>query len=111
MKISTSKELFEQAKEYIPGGVNSPVRAFKAVGGDPIFFANAEGAYLYDEDGNNYIDLINSWGPMILGHAKLSTTEVYTHLSTKHLAKVHDRTHPSNEVEEEHGEKVLKELN
>ncbi len=69
MKINTSKELFERAKDYIPGGVNSPVRAFKSVGGDPIFFARAEGAYLYDEDGNDYIDLINSWGPMILGHA------------------------------------------
>lgn len=69
MKINTSKTLFERAKDYIPGGVNSPVRAFKAVGGDPIFFARAEGAYLYDEDSNEYIDLINSWGPMILGHA------------------------------------------
>jgi len=75
MKINTSKELFEQAKVYIPGGVNSPVRAFKAVGGDPIFFAKAEGAYLYDEDGNRYIDLINSWGPMILGHANKQVEE------------------------------------
>ena len=69
MKINTSKELFERAQHFIPGGVNSPVRAFKAVGGDPIFFARAEGAYLYDEDGNSFIDMINSWGPMILGHA------------------------------------------
>lgn len=69
MKINTSKDLFARAKDYIPGGVNSPVRAFKSVGGDPIFFARAEGAYMYDEDGNEYIDLINSWGPMILGHA------------------------------------------
>lgn len=75
IKISTSKELFERAQEYIPGGVNSPVRAFKAVGGDPIFFAKAEGAYLYDEDGNAYIDLINSWGPMILGHANKAIEE------------------------------------
>ena len=69
MEITTSQDLFERAKDYIPGGVNSPVRAFKAVGGDPIFFAKAEGAYMVDEDGNEYIDLINSWGPMILGHA------------------------------------------
>ena len=69
MNINTSKTLFERAKDYIPGGVNSPVRAFKAVGGDPIFFERAEGAYMYDEDGNEYIDMINSWGPMILGHA------------------------------------------
>ncbi|MEM6643377.1 MAG: glutamate-1-semialdehyde 2,1-aminomutase [Bacteroidota bacterium] len=74
-KINTSKELFERAKDYIPGGVNSPVRAFKAVGGDPIFFAKAEGAYLYDEDGNEYIDMINSWGPMILGHANKEIEE------------------------------------
>lgn len=75
MKTNTSKELFERAKDYIPGGVNSPVRAFKAVGGDPIFFARAEGAYMYDEDGNEFVDLINSWGPMILGHANTLVEE------------------------------------
>ncbi|MEO1254529.1 MAG: glutamate-1-semialdehyde 2,1-aminomutase [Bacteroidota bacterium] len=75
MDITTSKELFDRAKDYIPGGVNSPVRAFKAVGGDPIFFTKAEGAYMYDEDGNDYIDLINSWGPMILGHANKEIEE------------------------------------
>jgi glutamate-1-semialdehyde 2,1-aminomutase len=64
-----SKALFEKAKRYIPGGVNSPVRAFRAVGGNPVFMKKAQGAYLYDEDGNEYVDLINSWGPMILGHA------------------------------------------
>ena len=64
-----SKSLFSKAKKYIPGGVNSPVRAFKAVGGDPLFIKKAKGAYLYDEDGNAFIELINSWGPMILGHA------------------------------------------
>lgn len=64
-----SKKLFEQAKHVIPGGVNSPVRAFKSVGGTPIFMKSAKGAYLYDVDGNRYIDYINSWGPMILGHA------------------------------------------
>lgn len=65
---SRSKELFKKAQNFIPGGVNSPVRAFKAVGGDPIFVKSAKGAYMYDEDDNRYIDLINSWGPMILGH-------------------------------------------
>lgn len=64
-----SNELFERAKQSIPGGVNSPVRAFKSVGGTPIFIKYAKGAYLFDEDGNKYIDYINSWGPMILGHA------------------------------------------
>ncbi len=63
-----SQQLFKRASEHIPGGVNSPVRAFKSVGGDPIFFSRAEGAYLFDEDDNRYIDYINSWGPMILGH-------------------------------------------
>jgi glutamate-1-semialdehyde 2,1-aminomutase len=64
-----SKQLFERAQQSIPGGVNSPVRAFKSVGGTPIFMKKAKGAYLYDADGNKYIDYIASWGPMILGHA------------------------------------------
>ena len=64
-----SKQLFERAQKSIPGGVNSPVRAFKSVGGTPVFMTNAKGAYLYDADGNQYIDYIASWGPMILGHA------------------------------------------
>jgi glutamate-1-semialdehyde 2,1-aminomutase len=68
-ETSKSKSLFEKAKQFIPGGVNSPVRAFRAVGGNPIFMQKAKGAFLYDEDGNEYVDLINSWGPMILGHA------------------------------------------
>lgn len=64
-----SKELFERAQRSIPGGVNSPVRAFKSVGGTPLFMQKAKGAYMYDADGNQYIDYIASWGPMILGHA------------------------------------------
>lgn len=67
--ISTSEQLFSRAQQSIPGGVNSPVRAFKSVGGTPIFMQKAKGAYLYDVDGNQYIDYIASWGPMILGHA------------------------------------------
>lgn len=69
MNITKSQELFDRAQKSIPGGVNSPVRAFKSVGGTPIFFEKAKGAYLYDVDGNKYIDYINSWGPMIMGHA------------------------------------------
>ncbi len=69
MITERSKKLFEEAKKFIPGGVNSPVRAFKAVGGDPLFIRRAEGAYVYDEDGNKFVELINSWGPMILGHS------------------------------------------
>ena len=67
--MSRSQELFEQALYHIPGGVNSPVRAFHGVGGDPIFVERASGAYFYDPDGNRYIDYVGSWGPMILGHA------------------------------------------
>jgi glutamate-1-semialdehyde 2,1-aminomutase len=69
MNTSKSKDLFARAQASIPGGVNSPVRAFKSVGGTPLFIKKAKGAYLYDADGNSYIDYIASWGPMILGHA------------------------------------------
>lgn len=70
METSKSKALYERASEVIPGGVNSPVRAFNSVGGTPIFINKAKGAYLWDEDGNKYIDYISSWGPMLLGHAE-----------------------------------------
>jgi glutamate-1-semialdehyde 2,1-aminomutase len=69
MNTQTSQALFNRAQQSIPGGVNSPVRAFKSVGGTPLFITKAKGAYLYDADGNQYIDYIASWGPMILGHA------------------------------------------
>jgi glutamate-1-semialdehyde 2,1-aminomutase len=69
MNFSNSEKLFKKAQNVIPGGVNSPVRAFKSVGGQPIFIKKAKGAYLYDEDGNQFVELINSWGPMILGHS------------------------------------------
>lgn len=69
MLYQRSSALFKQAEQVIPGGVNSPVRAFGSVGGTPIFAKSAKGAYIFDEDGNKYIDYINSWGPMILGHA------------------------------------------
>jgi glutamate-1-semialdehyde 2,1-aminomutase len=69
MSINKSIELFQRAQQSIPGGVNSPVRAFKSVGGTPLFIKKAEGTYLYDADDNRYIDYIASWGPMILGHA------------------------------------------
>ncbi len=69
MNYQRSSQLFAEAQNYIPGGVNSPVRAFKGVGGTPVFIKSAKGAYLFDEDDNRYIDYINSWGPMILGHA------------------------------------------
>ena len=69
MKNKLSEHKFKEAKKFIPGGVNSPVRAFKSVGGNPIFIKKAKNQYLYDVDGNQYIDFISSWGPMILGHS------------------------------------------
>lgn len=74
VKTDKSKILFDRAQQFIPGGVNSPVRAFKQVGGTPVFFKSAKGAYLVDEDDNEYIDFINSWGAMILGHAHPKVT-------------------------------------
>src|SRR2546430_11465873 len=68
-KTERSAQLFEEAQALIPGGVNSPVRAFRGVGGTPRFIERGEGAYLYDADGNRYIDYVGSWGPLILGHA------------------------------------------
>lgn len=67
--MTHSQELFQRAQQFIPGGVNSPVRAFKGVGGDPLFIHHAKNAYIVDEDGKQYIDYVGSWGPMILGHA------------------------------------------
>lgn len=75
MRYSRSSQLFVEAQKVLPGGVNSPVRAFKGVGGNPVFMERAKGAYLLDSDGNQYIDYINSWGPMILGHAHPEVTE------------------------------------
>lgn len=78
MKIERSRELFSKAQQFIPGGVNSPVRAFKAVGGDPLFIKSSKGAYMYDEDDNKYVDLINSWGPMVLGHGNEAIEKAVT---------------------------------
>jgi glutamate-1-semialdehyde 2,1-aminomutase len=72
MKTAKSHRLFAEAQQYIPGGVNSPVRAFKSVGGQPLFIAKAKGAYVWDVDGNKFIDYVQSWGPLILGHAPRS---------------------------------------
>jgi glutamate-1-semialdehyde 2,1-aminomutase len=78
MLYQRSSQLFQEAEKVIPGGVNSPVRAFKGVGGTPVFVKSAKGAYLFDEDGNRLIDYINSWGPMILGHAHASVINAIT---------------------------------
>src|SRR5262249_18852676 len=75
IETSKSEELFHQAQQLIPGGVNSPVRAFRAVGRSPLFIREAEGAHITDVDGNRYIDYVGSWGPMILGHAHPAVIE------------------------------------
>ncbi|MCL5265916.1 MAG: glutamate-1-semialdehyde 2,1-aminomutase [Chloroflexi bacterium] len=75
MKTDKSRQLFEEAKEFLPGGVSSPVRAFRAVGGQPLFLARAEGSRVFDVDGNEFIDYVCSWGPLILGHSPASLVE------------------------------------
>lgn len=84
--ISQSESLFDAAQQHIPGGVNSPVRAFKGVGGTPIFFDHAKGAYVYDVDGNRYIDYVGSWGPMILGHSAPEILNAITERMVKGLS-------------------------
>jgi glutamate-1-semialdehyde 2,1-aminomutase len=75
LNLSRSHALYAEAQQLLPGGVNSPVRAFRAVGGEPVFIAHANGPYLYDVDGNRYLDYVQSWGPMILGHAHPSVVQ------------------------------------
>ena len=74
--MSTSQKLFEEAQKYIPGGVNSPVRAWRAVGGDPLFIQRGKGCRITDADGRDYIDYVGSWGPLIAGHAHSRTSPV-----------------------------------
>lgn len=83
MRYERSSKLFHEAKKVIPGGVNSPVRAFKSVGGTPIFIEKAKGAKLYDEDGNIYLDFISSWGPMMFGHAYQPIIEAVNNQAVK----------------------------
>lgn len=83
LKLSRSHALFAEAQKLLPGGVNSPVRAFRGVGGEPIFIAHARGAYLYDVDGNRYLDYVQSWGPMILGHAHLAVVQAVINASMR----------------------------
>ena len=83
LPLARSHVLFEEARQLLPGGVNSPVRAFRAVGGDPVFISAANGPYLYDVDGNRYLDYVQSWGPMILGHAHPSVVEAVVQASKR----------------------------
>ncbi len=84
--MSRSHDLFVHARQHIPGGVNSPVRAFKGVGGDPVFIERAEGAYIHDSDGKGYIDYVGSWGPMILGHAQPDVIETVRETALRGLS-------------------------
>ena len=84
--MSTSEQLFERARQHIPGGVNSPVRAFKAVGGTPVFIDRSEGAYVYDSEGRQYIDYVLSWGPMLMGHNHPHVREAVIRQSEKGLS-------------------------
>jgi len=84
--VITSEELFERARRHIPGGVNSPVRAFKAVGGTPVFIERSEGAYVFDTEGKRYIDYVLSWGPMIMGHNHPAVREAVVRQSEKGLS-------------------------
>src|SRR5271156_860657 len=79
IQIKKSHRLFERAKQVIPGGVNSPVRSCQAVGAMPVFIKGADGAYIYDVDGESYIDYVCSWGPMILGHKHPAVMEAIEH--------------------------------
>jgi len=83
LKLTRSQALFQEAQELLPGGVNSPVRAFRAVGGSPVFISAAQGPYLYDVDGNRYLDYVQSWGPMILGHAHPRVVEAVAQASKR----------------------------
>lgn len=83
LELSRSQALFEEAQQLIPGGVNSPVRAFRGVGGNPVFIDHAIGPYLYDVDGNRYLDYVQSWGPMILGHGHPAVLEAVTRASLR----------------------------
>ncbi len=84
--MTQASDLFSQAKQYIPGGVNSPVRSFSGVGGTPVYFDHAKGAYVYDSEGKRYIDYVGSWGPMILGHAHPAVIEAVKQSAEKGLS-------------------------
>ncbi len=83
MNIQRSKELFARAQALLPGGVDSPVRAFRAVGGQPLFIERGQGAYLYDVDGNRFVDYVLSWGPLILGHAHPRVVQALAEAATR----------------------------
>ena len=83
LKLWRSRALYAEAQKLLPGGVNSPVRAFRAVGGEPVFIDHAHGPYLYDVDGNRYLDYVQSWGPVILGHAHPAVVQAVVQASMR----------------------------
>jgi glutamate-1-semialdehyde 2,1-aminomutase len=83
LTLARSHALYQEAQALLPGGVNSPVRAFRGVGGEPIFIDHANGPYLYDVDGNRYLDYVQSWGPMILGHTYPSVVDAVVHAAER----------------------------
>src|SRR5882757_2253830 len=83
LTLARSHSLYEEAQTLLPGGVNSPVRSFHSVGGSPVFIDHANGPYLYDADGNRYLDYVQSWGPMILGHCYPPVIEAVVEASTR----------------------------
>src|SRR3989440_11389550 len=83
LQLSHSHVLFQEAQKLLPGGVNSPVRAFRGVGGEPVFIDHANGPYVYDVDGNRYLDYVQSWGPMILGHIHPAVLEAIRRASMR----------------------------
>ena len=83
MSLERSQELFKEARRYLPGGVNSPVRAFNSVGGTPPFIVGGQGSRIYDADGNEYIDYVCSWGPLVLGHSYAEVVEAVKRAADK----------------------------
>ena len=94
MVDAVSSELFRRAQDILPGGVNSPVRAFRAVGGDPVFVKEAQGAYLTGADGRRYVDFVGSWGPMLLGHAHPAVDAGDRQAVRRHIAARLSRERP-----------------
>ena len=94
--MSKSENLYSAARELIPGGVNSPVRAFTGVGGTPLFIEKADGAYLYDVDGKAYIDYVGSWGPMVLGHNHPAIRNAVIEAAERENGATGDRTGPDH---------------
>ncbi len=96
MKTDLSQKLFARAKELFPGGVNSPVRAFRGVGGTPVFFSRGKGSRLFDVDGNSYLDYVGSWGPLIVGHCNPDAVRIAIERVRERREKASPSTRPGD---------------